>query len=143
MNNEENNKYELMNKQEKSIYDFLHDCNIVFKDFNHLDGMLIPREMLLDQKKYETVKEHISSLKEVFSSSSLTALQKDAKTKQKWPLLNLVRQILKTNDYGMEPKRKSNGYDDDGKKKYLRFFIIYKKKSLPENLNIDLEDKSI
>ena len=122
MNNEENNKYELMNKQEKSIYDFLHDCNIVFKDFNHLDGMLIPREMLLDQKKYETVKEHISSLKEVFS---------------------LVRQILKTNDYGMEPKRKSNGYDDDGKKKYLRFFIIYKKKSLPENLNIDLEDKSI
>jgi len=142
MNNEENNKYELMNKQE-SIYDFLHDCNIVFKDFNHLDGMLIPREMLLDQKKYETVKEHISSLKEVFSSSSLTSLQKDAKTKQKWPLLNLVRQILKTNDYGMEPKRKSNGYDDDGKKKYLRFFIIYKKKSLPENLNIDLEDKSI
>ena len=40
MNNED--KYENMNKQEKAIYNFLHDCNIVFEDFNHLDGMLIP-----------------------------------------------------------------------------------------------------
>jgi hypothetical protein len=110
MNNED--KYENMNKQEKAIYNFLHDCNIVFEDFNHLDGML-------------------------FSSSSLTSLQKDAKTKQKWPLLNLVRQILRTNDYAMEPKRKSNGYDDDGKKKYLRFFIIHKKK-VEENINLNL-----
>ena len=68
--------------------------------------MLIPRDMLIDQKKYESVKEHITKLKEVFSSSSLTSLQKDAKTKQKWPLLNLVRQILRTNDYAMEPKEK-------------------------------------
>ena len=100
--------------------------------------MLIPREMLLDQKKYDLVKQHVTKLKEVFSSSSLTSLQKHAKTKQKWPLLNLVRQILRTNEYGMEPKRKSNGYTDDGKKKYLRFFIIYKKKSIPENLNVIL-----
>ena len=138
MNKEEEKKLETMNKQEKAIYKFLHDCNIVFEDFNHLDGMLIPREMLLDQKKYDVVKQHVTNLKEVFSSSSLTSLQKHAKTKQKWPLLNLVRQILKTNDYGMEPKRKSNGYTDDGKKKYLRFFIIYKKKSIPGNLNVTL-----
>ena len=26
----------------------------------------------------------------------------------------------------MIPKRKSNGYDDDGKKKYVRFFLIKK-----------------
>ncbi len=129
---EEEDKYENMNTQEKAIYTFLHDCNIVFEDFNHLDGMLIPREMLLDQKKYDNVKQHVTTLKKVFSSSSLTSLQKDAKTRQKWPLLNLVRQILKTNEYGMEPKRKSNGYTDDGKKKYLRFFIIYKKQSIPE-----------
>ena len=56
----------------------------------------------------------------------MTCLQKDADKKQKWPLLNLVRQILKTNDYKMTPKRKSNGYDEDGKKKYLRFFLVEK-----------------
>ena len=87
MNNED--KYENMNKQEKAIYNFLHDCNIVFEDFNHLDGMLIPREMLIDQKKYENVKEHVSKLKQVFSSSALTSLQKDAKTKQKLSLIHI------------------------------------------------------
>ena len=136
MNNED--KYENMNKQEKAIYNFLHDCNIVFEDFNHLDGMLIPREMLIDQKKYESVKEHITKLKEVFSSSSLTSLQKDAKTKQKWPLLNLVRQILKSNDYKMVPLRKSGGYTKEGKKIYKRFFVIKKLKSVSENLNVEL-----
>lgn len=132
MNDED--KYENMNKQEKAIYNFLHDCNIVFEDFNHLDGMLIPREMLIDQKKYENVKEHVSKLKQVFSSSALTSLQKDAKTKQKWPLLNLVRQILKVNNYRMKPIRKSDGKTKLGKKKYLRFFLIEK---LKEKIEIE------
>ena len=88
--------------------------------------MLIPREMLIDQKKYENVKEHVSKLKQVFSSSALTSLQKDAKTKQKWPLLNLVRQVLKTCNYQMKPVRRSDGYKKDGKKKYKRFFLIGK-----------------
>ena len=30
-----------MNNKEKSIYDFLNKCNIVFNDIQHLDGMLI------------------------------------------------------------------------------------------------------
>ena len=130
MNDED--KYENMNKQEKAIYNFLHDCNIVFEDFNHLDGMLIPREMLIDQKKYESVKEHITKLKQVFSSSALTSLQKDAKTKQKWPLLNLVRQILKASNYNMVPHREANGRTKEGKKKYKRFFIIKKFKAVIE-----------
>ena len=115
-----------MNKQETAIYNFLNDCNIVFEDFDTLDGMLIPRDMLLDDKKYDKVQNHIKELKKAFSSSSLTSLQSNATKKQKWPLLNLVRQILKTNDYKMTPKRKSNGYDEDGKKKYLRFFLLDK-----------------
>ena len=57
---------------------------------------------------------------------------------QRWPLLNLVRQILKTNDYRMLPKRKSNGYTDDGKKKYIRFFII-KKMKMEETKKIIVE----
>ena len=32
----------------------------------------------------------------------------------------------------MEPIRKSNGYTQEGKKKYLRFFIIKKLKSKEE-----------
>ena len=44
------------------------------------------------------------------------------KKKQKWPLLNLVRQILKVNNYRMKPIRKSDGKTKLGKKKYIRFF---------------------
>lgn len=127
-----------MNKQETAIYNFLNDCNIVFEDFDTLDGMLIPRDMLLSDKKYDKIQNHILELKKAFSSSSLTSLQSNATKKQRWPLLNLVRQILKTNDYRMKPLRKSNGYTEDGKKKYLRFFIITKIKiEEPEKINVN------
>ena len=111
-----------INKQ--IIKDFLNKCAIVFDDFSQLDGMLIPRDLLLSNEKYESVREDIEKMKKLYSSGSLTALQKNAEASQKWPLLNLVRQILKSNNFKMDPIRKSNGYTKEGKKKYLRFFAI-------------------
>ena len=116
-----------INKQ--IIKDFLNKCSIVFDDFSQLDGMLIPRDLLLSNEKYESVREDIEKMKKLYSSGSLTALQKNAEASQKWPLLNLVRQILKSNNFKMDPIRKSNGYTKEGKKKYLRFFAIKKLKS--------------
>ena len=112
-----------MCSNEDIIKKFLNKCNIVFDDFNQLDGMSIPRDTLLSKEIYEEVKKDIDEIKKFYSSGSMTALQKNAATSQKWPLLNLVRQILKTNNYLMHPIRKSNGYTKDGKKKYLRFFL--------------------
>lgn len=128
-----------MNKQETAIFNFLNDCNIVFESFDTLDGMLICRDILLDVKKYESVKNHITELKKSYSSSSLTSLQSTALKKQRWPLLNLVRQILKMNDYNMKPIRKSNGYTQDGKKKYVRYFLIHKVEYLKEEENKEPE----
>jgi hypothetical protein len=56
----------------------------------------------------------------------LTSLQSTAEENQKWPLLNLVRQILKSCNFSMTPKRISNGYTKDGKKIYKRMFKIEK-----------------
>ena len=89
-----------------------------------LHGQFIPREILLDNQKYEQLKSYIPELKKHFSSSSLTCLQKTAKTKQKWPLLNLVRQILLGYKFELTPLRKSNGYTKEGVKIYLRYFVI-------------------
>ena len=58
-----------MNKQETAIFNFLNDCNIVFESFDTLDGMLICRDILLDVKKYESVKNHITELKKSYISS--------------------------------------------------------------------------
>jgi hypothetical protein len=58
----------------------------------------------------------------------MTSLQKNANVCQRWPLLNLIRQILNTFGFKMDPIRKSDGYTLDGIKKYKRFFQIVKKK---------------
>ena len=121
-----------MTETQQIVKEFLNKCGIVFEDYKMLDGMLIPRDTLLSQEKYDNIKEDLVKMKKMYSSGALTALQKSAEAKQKWPLLNLVRQILKSNNYNMEPIRKSNGYTKEGKKKYLRFFIIKKIKSSEE-----------
>jgi len=41
-----------------------------------------------------------------------------------------VRQILRVCNYKMEPVRRSDGYDDEGKKKYKRFFLVKKFKAV-------------
>lgn len=123
-------------ESQKIVKKFLNKCSIVFEDFNQLDGMLIPRDLLLSKDKYEIVKDDIDKMRELYSSGSLTSLQKTAKENQKWPLLNLVRQILKSNNFQMNPIRKSNGYTKEGKKKYLRFFMIKEIKSKEEAASI-------
>jgi len=121
-----------MTDSEDIIKEFLNKCSIVFDDYAQLDGMLVPRDVLLSKDKYESIKVDIDKMKKLYSSGSLTSLQKNAMENQKWPLLNLVRQILKSNNYKMDPIRKSNGYTKEGKKKYLRFFAIKKLKTKEE-----------
>ena len=114
------------NTQLDYIKTFLMKCKMVITQFDDLDGMMVPREIFLDKVVYDSVKEDISVLKQVFTSSALTSLQSNAEENQKWPLLNLVRQILRSCHYKMTPKRVSAGYTKEGKKIYKRMFIIEK-----------------
>lgn len=125
-----------MSSNDEIIKKFLNKCNIVFDEFSQLEGMNIPRETFLSKEVYNKVKNDIEEIKKFYSSGSMTSLQKNAETSQKWPLLNLVRQILKSNNYLMHPIRKSNGYTKDGKKKYLRYFVLKKIKSVKEHVEI-------
>jgi hypothetical protein len=104
----------------------LNESGINFNTEEEINGILIPREILLDFTIYEKIKDKIPDLKKVFSSSSLTSLQKNANMNQKWPLLNLVRQILAVYNYHLMPIRKSDGYTLDGVKKFKRYFRINK-----------------
>ena len=80
----------------------------------------------MNREIYKGLKLTIPDLKSLFSSSYLTALQEPAEKKQKWPLLNLIRQVLRSCNFKLTPKRISDGYTIDGKKKYKRMFIIEK-----------------
>lgn len=108
---------------DNSIKEILKAVDI---DPDCLDGALIPRDMLINDLLYEKIQEKIPDLKKKFSSSYMTSLHKGAKDQQKWPLLNLIRQILHTYHYQMKPIRKSDGYTPQGVKKYKRFFLISK-----------------
>lgn len=117
--------YEISNRKE--ILEFLKNAGLLFNTNSHiscLEGLLIPREILLDKNKYIELKENINKLKFIFSSSRMTSLQNTAEKIQKWPLLNAVRQVLKQCNLTMNPVRVADGYDKDGKKKYKRFFKI-------------------
>jgi len=118
---------------DKEIIEFLKKCKLQLDDETQLEGQLIPRDILLSPNTYEEVKAEIAVLKKKFSSSALTSLQSGAQKEQKWPLLNLVRQILRVCNYKMEPVRRSDGYDDEGKKKYKRFFLVKKFKAIVAN----------
>lgn len=105
----------------------LHQVGLCFDTNDSINGLIISREQLLCDKKYEEIKILIPELKKHFSSSFMTGLQNNAEVSQKWPLLNLIRQILNVYNYKMIPIRKSDGYTLDGVKKYKRFFQIEKK----------------
>lgn len=112
---------------ENEIICVLSEIGIKIEKLNDAKGLFIEREQLLCDKKYEEVKKLIPKLKQTYSSSFLTSMQKNADKTQKWPLINLVRQMFSIHGYKLEPVRKSNGYTLDGVKKYKRFFLIREK----------------
>ena len=126
-----------MNEESKTI---LKIIGIEFNDVDDLNGLSILRDQLLSDNKYEEVKKLLPELKKIYSSSLMTSLQKNADKSQKWPLLNLVRQILSTHNYKMEPIRKSDGYTLEGVKKYKRYFLINKKSNLIKKIDLNLDD---
>jgi len=102
---------------------------VCFNEMDNLEGQMISRDLLISYLKYEEVKKLIPELKTKHSSSFMTSLQQNAEKNQKWPLINIVRQILNKYNYKMIPIRKSDGYTLDGIKKYKRFFQIEKKQT--------------
>ena len=94
----------------------------------------VDRDQFLHSNTYNDVAVMIPDLKKQYSSSNMTSLHKNASDNQKWPLLNITRQILKSRGYCMQPSRKSNGYDTSGKKRYKRSFIIAK---IPQDIDLD------
>jgi hypothetical protein len=107
-------------------------------ELKDIDGLITPRESLISDDKYDEIKKLIPELKKHYSSSFMTSLQTKAETSQKWPLLNLIRQLLNVYKYKMEPIRKSDGYTLEGVKKYKRYFQI--KKRTPTIKKIELND---
>ena len=131
-----------MDEEIKSLFNLI---GLGIDNFEQLNGIIILRETLLSNYKYDIVKKLIPDLKKNYSSSFMTSLQKNAEKSQKWPLINLIRQILHVYGFEMNPIRKSHGYTLEGVKKFRRFFLITNKtlniKKI--DLNKDLKENII
>lgn len=123
-----------MDSNIKKIFEKI-GCKV--EELGDLDNLIVPRESFLDDDKYDEIRTYIPDLKRVFSSKTMTCLQKTANTNQKWPLLNLIRQILHKNGYEMVPIRKCDGYTLDRVKKYKRFFIFKPIVQAPNTLSTE------
>ena len=126
----------------ETIKQFLNKVGIEFQNVEQLDGQLIHRDILLNKDLYEEIKKDIPELKKLFSSSSHTSLHKNAEESQKWPIINITRQILKSCNFDMEPIRKSDGKTKDGKKRFKRYFKVTKiNKTKDAEINVIEKDE--
>ena len=104
----------------------LNKCNIDCQDLTQLHGLKFERDILLNSNLYNDIKMYIPFLKNILKTSNYTSTQNTAEIYQKWPLINLIRQLLKKYNYLLIPKRISDGYTKNNIKKYKRFFEIQK-----------------
>ena len=92
-----------------------------------LTNLTFPRETLLQKDNQKKLMDLIPQLKLVYNSSYLNCLHDNSIFKQKFPGVNLVRQVLKCHHLALTPKIISNGYEKaTGKKKVNRIFKIEK-----------------
>ena len=94
---------------------------------DELDGVIISRDILLDVDLYQKLTKFIPQIKDFLKSSYLTSLHNNSVKKQKFPAINLFRQVLRFNNLKMSPFVISQGYEKaTGKKITKRFFRIDK-----------------
>ena len=68
-------------------------------------------------------KKVINELKDKYKSNMLTCLHKNSIEKQKFPALNMIRQICKCNNIKVYPVVISKGYDKASGKKIIERYI--------------------
>ena len=98
-----------------------------------LYSVLISRDLLLRVDIEQQLTCLIIKLKEKYKSSKLNCLHNNRDDKQKFPGINLVRQILRCNGYHLKPVKFSRGYcKHSGKKIVDRNFKVVRLENYSE-----------
>ena len=98
--------------------------NIEINTISDLNLLEIDRDLLLKEIINNELTKLIDACKNIYKTSKLTALHSNRLSKQKFPAINLLRQILKCHKYKMTPKITSLGYHKNGKKIIKHSYII-------------------
>ncbi len=104
--------------------DILKELFKIFKiEINNEEDILniiIDGDTFKNPKIINNLHSLIPKLKENYKSTALTCLHKNSLDKQKFPAINLIRQILKCNNYKLYGYYISMGYNKQNGKKLLK-----------------------
>lgn len=96
-----------------------------FENRDDFIDISISYELLRDPKLIDKLYHQIPKLKTFYKSSKLTCLHKNSTSSQKFPGVNMVRQILKCNKLKLKPMIICKGYNKaTGKKIIERYYQI-------------------
>ena len=99
--------------------------NINLENLEELYDIEIDRDLLLKNETKLEYDKLILEFKALYKTSRLNCLHQNRNSKQKFPQINLLRQILKCNNLKLKPKTISLGYFKiTGKKMVKRSYII-------------------
>jgi|TARA_B110001450_G_scaffold61754_2_gene58556 hypothetical protein len=109
----------------KDLFTIIHIHINTIEDLLNIE---IDRMVLLEDPFYSYAMNYKEIIKKkynkIYSSNYYNFTHNNAITKQKFPSINLLRQILKSNHLKLSPYYKSFGYDNNKKKIVQRYFII-------------------
>ena len=108
---------------ENIIFELFLILGYKIKSIDDLFSLSIPQDKIKEKKIIENMYEKIDELKNKYKSNMLTCLHKNSLEKQKFPALNMIRQICKCNNIKVFPQVISKGYDkSSGKKITERYY---------------------
>ena len=101
------------------------DLDFNVSNLDDLFSLTISQDKLKDKELINKLYEKIDDLKIFYNSNMLTCLHKNSLHKQKFPALNMLRQICKCNGLKLYPFTISRGYDKvSGRKIIDRYYKI-------------------
>ena len=107
------------------LKDIFSALEINVSERNDISNLILKQDTLKSKTLITDLNEKVPNLKSYYNSSKLTCLHKNSLDKQKFPAVNMLRQILKCNSFKMEPYVISKGYDKfSGKKLVERYYRI-------------------
>ena len=131
-----------MDKKKDSIIKLFSIIGYNINSLEDLENITLNHKALQSQELVTKFYKLIPDLREIYDSHYLTCLHNNSIKKQKFPVINMLRQILKCNNYKLKPKIVTHGYNPITKAKIIeRFFTINKIDTMPSlnsplNLNL-------
>ena len=116
--------------KEELIIKLLTYINIYVSNLENIINYEIDSSVIRDNNKLKLIDNHIDEIKKHFKSAKLTSLHSNRDDKQKFPVLNTYRQILRHSGYTIYSRIESMGYNKHTGAKITRCIYCFKKRHL-------------